>query len=264
MASYDIIIIGGGHNGLVAAAYLGKAGLKTLVLERRDIVGGAAVTEESHPGFRCSTLAHTVGPLLPHVGKDLDLERHGLEVLTPDVRVLALNPNGPGTTIYHDTNRTVSEIEKISAKDAGSYPQFESSFARIGKVLAPLVSQTPPSIEKPTAGELFHLGKVGRSFRKLGKQDSYRLLRWGPMAVADLAAEWFETELLRATVAARGIFGAFAGPWSAGTSLGLLWQAAFDGNPIAPALFVRGGLGALTQSLATAAVASGVQIKRSE
>src|SRR5688572_23472377 len=261
MASYDIIIIGGGHNGLVAAAYLGKAGLKTLVLERREVVGGAAVTEEIHPGFRCSTLAHTVGPLLPHVVKDLDLQRHGLEILTSDVRVLALSPNGPGTTIYHDTNRTVSEIEKISAKDAGSYPQFESSFARIGKVLAPLVSQTPPSIEKPTAGELFHLGKVGRSFRKLGKQDSYRLLRWGPMAVADLAAEWFETELLRATVAARGIFGAFAGPWSAGTSTALLWQAAMDGQAFGSSTFVKGGMGSLTLALRKAAEAAGVQIR---
>lgn len=261
MASYDIIIIGGGHNGLVAAAFLSKAGLKTLVLERRDVVGGAALTEEIHPGFRCSTLAHTVGPLLPHVVKHLDLQRHGLEVLTPQVRVLALNPNGPGVAIYHDTNRTVSDIEKISAKDACSYPQFESSFARIGKVLGPLVSQTPPSIEKPTAGELFHLGKVGRSFRKLGKQDSYRLLRWGPMAVADLAAEWFETELLRAIVAARGIFGAFAGPWSAGTSTGLLWQSAIDGHPLAPSSFAKGGMGALTSALVKAAETAGAEIR---
>ena len=133
MASHDIIIIGAGHNGLVAAAYLSKAGLKTLVLERRDVAGGAVVTEEIHPGFRCSTLAHTVGPFLPHVAKALELQRHGLEVLTPDVRVLALNPDGPGTAIYHDTNRTVSEIEKVSAKDARSYPQFESSFARIAR-----------------------------------------------------------------------------------------------------------------------------------
>ena len=261
MASYDIIIIGAGHNGLVAAAYLGKAGLKTLVLERRSIVGGAAVTEEIHPGFHCSTLAHTVGPLLPHVLKDLDLQRHGLEVLTPDVRVLALNPNGPSTAIYHDTNRTVREIENVSAKDAGSYPQFESSFARIGKVLAPLISQTPPSIDKPSAGELFHLGKLGRSFRKLSKQDAYRLLRWGPMAVADLAAEWFETELLRATVAARGIFGAFAGPWSAGTSTGLLWQSAIDGHPLAPSSFAKGGMGALTSALEKAARAAGAEIR---
>ena len=261
MASYDIIIIGGGHNGLVAAAYLGKAGLKTLVLERRDVVGGTARTEEIHPGFRCSTLAHTVGPLLPHVVSDLGLQRHGLEVLTPDTRVLALNPDGPALAIYRDTNRTLAEIKKISATDAGSYLEFERSFARIGKVLAPLISQTPPSIEKPTPGELFHLGKLGRSFRKLGKQDAYRLLRWAPMAVADLAAEWFETELLRATVAARGIFGAFAGPWSAGTSTGLLWQSALDGHPIASSSFVKGGMGALSAALAKAAEAVGAEIR---
>ena len=263
MASYDIIIIGGGHNGLVAAAYLAKAGLKTLVLERRKVVGGAAVTEEIHPGFRCSTVAHTLGPVLPHIVKDLDLQRHGLEILIPDTRVLALNPDGPAVPIYRDTNRTVSAIQKSSASDARSYPEFERSFARIGKVLAPLISQTPPSIEKPSPGELFHLGKVGRSFRKLGKQDAYRLLRWGPMAVADLAAEWFETELLRATVAARGIYGAFAGPWSAGTSTGLLWQSALDGHPIAPSSFVKGGMGSMTSALAKAAEAAGVDIRTS-
>ena len=261
MESYDIIMIGGGHNGLVAAAYLAKAGLKTLVLERRSVVGGAAVTDEIHPGFRCSTLAHTVGPMLPHIIKDLDLQSHGLELLTPDVRVLALNPDGPAVPIYRDTRRTVAEIQKNSANDARSYPEFERSFARIGKVLAPLISQTPPSIGNPSPGELFHLGKLGRSFRKLGKHDAYRLLRWGPMAVADLAAEWFETELLRATVAARGIYGAFAGPWSAGTSTGLLWQSALDGHPIAPSSFVKGGMGALTTVLAKAAEAAGAEIR---
>ena len=263
MASYDIIIIGGGHNGLVAAAYLAKTGLKTLVLERRHVVGGAAVTEEIHPGFRCSALAHTVGPLLPRIVKDLDLTRHGLELLTPEVRVLALNPDGASVPIYGDTKRTVSEIKKVSNKDADSYPEFERSFGRIGKVLAPLVTQTPPSIEKPSPGELFHLGKIGRSFRKLGKRDAYRLLRWGPMAIADLAAEWFETELLRAIVAARGIFGAFAGPWSAGTSTGLLWQSALDGHPLAPSSFVKGGMGALTAALANAAQAAGAEIRTS-
>lgn len=261
MASYDIIIIGGGHNGLVAACYLSKAGLKTLVLERRDVAGGAAVTEAIHPGFRCSTLAHSVGPLLPHIFKDLNLARHGLEMVTPEPRVLALNPDGASICIYHDTKRTVTELEQVSKADALSYPKFEQSFARIGKVLAPLITRKPPAIEKPTAGEVFHLGKVGRSFRKLGKTDAYRLLRWGPMAVADLAAEWFETEILRATVAARGIFGAFAGPWSAGTSTGLLWQAALDGHPFAPSSSVKGGMGALSEALVKAAQAAGAEIR---
>ena len=141
-------------------------------------------------------------------------------------------------------------MEEVSANDAQSYPDFERSFSRIGRVLAPLITMTPPSIEHPSAAELWNLGKVGRSFRGLGKKDDYRLLRWGPMAVADLVAEWFETEMLRALVAARGIFGAFAGPWSAGTSTGLLWQAAMDGSAIGPSAFVKGGMGALTEALA--------------
>jgi phytoene dehydrogenase-like protein len=259
--THDIIIIGGGHNGLVAACYLAKAGLKPLVLERREIVGGAAVTEEIYPGFRCSTLAHSAGPLSPRIIKDLQLERHGLEIIRPEVRVIALNKDGHSICIYNDAARTASELERISAHDAGSYPKFEKSFARIGHVLVPLLAMTPPTIEKPAAGELWHLGKVGLAFRGLGKKDSFRLLRWGPMAVADLVAEWFETETLRACVAARGIFGAFAGPWSAGTSAGLLWQAATDGHAAGASSFVKGGLGALTQALAKAAQEAGVEIR---
>ena len=261
MNSYDVIIIGAGHNGLVAACYLAKAGLKTLVLEQREIVGGAAVTEEIHPGFRCSSLAHSAAPFSSQVMKDLRLDRHKLEVITPPARVLALAPDARSICIYNDTTQTIRELEEVSASDAKSYPEFERSFARIGKVLAPLLRMTPPEIDHPSPSELWNLGKLGRSFRGLGKQDAYRLLRWGPMAVADLVAEWFETETLRAVVAARGIFGAFAGPWSAGTSLGLLWQAAMDGQAIAPATFFRGGIGALTEALASAARDAGVEIR---
>ncbi len=258
---HDIIIIGGGHNGLVASFYLAKAGLKTLVLERREILGGGAVTEEFHPGFLCSTLAQSVGPLLPQVMADLQLERNGLEFLTPEVRVTALDRDGRSCSIYSDSQRTAKELETISARDAKSYPEFAASLARIGKVLAPLLSLTPPSIEQPTPGDLWHLGKLGFSFRGLDKKDAFRLLRWGPMAVADLVGEWFETELLRAVIAARGIFGTFAGPWSAGTSMGILWQAAMDGQVTAPSLFVKGGLGSLTRVLATVARNAGVEIR---
>jgi phytoene dehydrogenase-like protein len=261
MKVYDIIIIGGGHNGLVAACYLAKAGLKTLVLERREVVGGAAVTEEIHPGFRCSTLAHSTAPFFSQIAKELNLAHHGLQVITPAARVLALAPGGRSICIYNETKQTIGEIEQVSAKDAKNYPDFERSFSRIGKMLAPLLTMTPPVINHPSPGELWNLGKLGRSFRGLGKKDAYRLLRWGPMAVADLVAEWFETEALRAVVAARGIFGAFAGPWSAGTSTGLLWQAAMDGHAISPTAFVRGGMGALTNALAEAAVDAGVEIK---
>ena len=260
---YDAIIIGAGHNGLVAACYLAKSGLKTLVLESREIVGGGAVTEELHPGFRCSTLDHAAGPLSSQVVADLNLARHGLEMITPEARVLALAPDGKHLCIYNDAGRTVSEIEKFSANDAKSYPEFVNSFSRIGRVLAPLLSMTPPSIDQPTKSDLWQLGKVGLAFRGLGKKDEYRLLRWAPMAVADLVSEWFETELLRATVAARGIHGAFAGPWSAGTSLGLLWQSAMDGSAIGSASHPKGGMGSLSQALANAAKAAGAEIRTS-
>src|SRR6185503_4409006 len=261
MAEYDIIIIGGGHNGLVAACYLAKAGLKTLVLERREIVGGAAVTEEIHPGFRCSSLSHAAAPFFPQIIKDLRLDRYGLELITPAAKVFAPAFDGRSICIYDDSAQTIRELERVSAKDAKSYPAFERSFSRIGKVLAPLLTMTPPAIEHPRPGELWNLGKLGRSFRSLGKQDAYRLLRWGPMAVADLVAEWFETETIRALVAARGIFGAFAGPWSAGTSAGLLWQAAMDGHAIAPSTSCKGGMGALTEAIASSARNSGAEIR---
>src|SRR5262249_25632227 len=257
----DIIIIGAGHNGLVTACYLARAGLKPLVLERRKVVGGAAVTEELHPGFRCSTLAHSTGPLLPQIVSDLNLNRHGLELINSDVRVIALNSDGPSVCLYEDEKRTVAELAGISSADARAYPEFVLSFSRIGRVLAPLLTMTPPTVDKPALGEVWNLGKVGMAFRGLGKKDEYRLLRWGPMAVADLVAEWFETELLRATVAARGVFGTFAGPWSAGTSTGLLLQAATNGSAIGPSAFVKGGMGALTQVLAKAASEAGAEIR---
>ena len=242
---YDVVIIGGGHNGLVAACYLAKGGLKTLVLERREVVGGGV------------ELDHATGPFSTQIATDLGLK---LEFVTPKVRVLALSDDDRSLCIYQDTAATVKEIEKFSAKDAKSYPKFVESFKRIGQVLSPLVSMTPPSIDQPSKGDLWQLGKVGLAFRGLGKKDEYRLLRWGPMAVADLVSEWFETELLRATVAARGIHGAFAGPWSAGTSLGLLWQAALDGSAIGSSVSVKGGL---VQALSDAAKGAGAEIRTS-
>jgi phytoene dehydrogenase-like protein len=256
-----VVIIGAGHNGLIAAFYLAKAGLRPLVLERREVVGGSCVTEEFHPGFRCSTLAHSAGPLLPKVARDLDLERHGLSFVRPEVRAFAPSPDGRSFCIYDDAARTADGLKKLSARDAAKYSEFRESFERIGRVLAPLMTRTPPPVDTPTLGDLWNLGKLGKDFRGLGKKDAYRLLRWGPMAVADLVAEWFETELLRAAVAARGIYGALAGPWSAGTSLGLLVQAAFDGQAVAPASFVSGGMGALTRALAEASKSAGAEIR---
>jgi phytoene dehydrogenase-like protein len=257
----DIVIIGGGHNGLVTAFYLAKAGFKPLVLERRPQVGGSAITDEIHPGFRCSTLAHTAGPIRPDIVRDMQLEKHGLRFITPETCVTALSPDGRALSLYQDENKSAQSIAAFSQKDATKYPEFEKSLGKISKVIADVLATTPPDIDHPSGGDLWSMLKTGRALRNLGKRDMYRVLRWGPMAVADLVAEYFETELLRAVIAARGIFGTFLGPWSAGSSLQLLIRAAGDSHPAGSAFFAAGGIGALTQAMASAAQAAGVEIR---
>ena len=257
----DIVIIGGGHNGLVTAFYLAKAGFKPLVLERRPRPGGSAITEEFHPGFRSSILAHTAGPIRPDIVRDMQLEQHGLKLITPDVSTVALSPDGRALVLYNDGRKAAEEISRFSKKDAARYLEFEESLARISKVIAEALTLPPPNIDEPSKTDLWGMLQTGRSLRKLGKKDMYRLLRWGPMAVADLVAEYFDTELLRATIAARGIFGTFLGPWSAGSSLVMLLRAAGDSHPAGSANFAVGGTGAITQAMAEAATQAGAQIR---
>src|SRR5262249_2160887 len=246
-------IIGGGHNGLVTAFYLAKAGFRPLVLERRNQVGGAAITEEFHPRFRTSLLAHSVGPLRPEVVRDMQLERHGLKIISPEVAVTTLSPDGRALVVYRDLNKAAEEIAKFSSADAPKYREFQPALEKATRVIAKTLAMTPPEIEKPTKADLFGLLQVGRSFRGLGKKNTFNLLRWAPMAVADLAAEFFETDHLRATVAARGIFGTFLGPWSAGTALVLLLRAAADSTPVGGNFFAAGGAGAITKAMCAAA-----------
>jgi phytoene dehydrogenase-like protein len=257
----DVVIIGGGHNGLVTAFYLAKAGYKPLVLERRPQAGGAAITEEFHPGFRCSILAHAAGPLRPKVVRDMQLEKHGLKFITPDVAVASLSPDGRALVLYNDAQKSAQEISKFSQKDAAKYPEFQASLAKMGKAIGDALTLTPPNIDSPTRGDLWGMLKTGRSIRNLGKKDMYRLLRWGPAAVADVVAEYFETDLLRATVAARGVFGTFLGPWSAGSTLVLLIRAAGDSHPAGSANFAAGGIGSITQAMAAAAQQAGAEIR---
>jgi phytoene dehydrogenase-like protein len=256
-----VIIIGGGHNGLVTAFYLARAGFKPLVLERRAQTGGAAITEEFHPGFRCSTLAHTAGPLMPEVLRDMQLERHGLRFVRPDVAVTAISPNGRTLSLYSDAQRSAEQIKSFSAKDAEKYPEFQQSLARISAVIGQALRLPPPNMDDPSKSDLWAMLNTGRALRKLGKKDMYRVLRWGPMAVADLVAEFFETELLRATVAARGIFGTALGPWSAGSSLVLLIRAAGDAHPAGSAVFAIGGTGTVTQAMTAAAREAGAEVR---
>jgi phytoene dehydrogenase-like protein len=257
----DVVIIGGGHNGLVTAFYLAKAGYKPLVLERRPQPGGAAITQEFHPGFRCSTLAHSAGPLRPDIVRDMQLDKHGLKLISPDVATVSLSPDGRALRLYRNLEKSAQEISKFSQKDAARYPEFQQTLSKISKVIAEALALAPPDIDHPSRGDLWGMLKTGRAIRNLGKKDMYRLLRWGPMAVADLVAEYFETELLRATIAARGIFGTFLGPWSAGSSLVLLIRAAGDAHASGLASFAVGGAGAITQAMAAAAMEAGAEIR---
>ena len=256
-----VVIVGGGHNGLITAFYLAKGGFKPLVLERREMVGGGAVTEEFHPGFRASTLAHALGPLRADVARDLGVEKFDCQIFEPDPRVFSPSRGGKALLFYSDVAKTAGGIARVSAKDAEKYTQFGRALEEVAEVIAQLSSITPPAIDKPTPEDLWNLFKTGRGVRGLGKKRIFDLLRWGPMAVADFVAEFFETELIRATIAARGIFGTALGPWSAGSTAVLLMRAAADANPVGSAAFARGGLGNFTRALGEAAKQAGAEIR---
>ena len=259
----DIIIIGGGHNALVAAFYLARGGRKPLVLERRPIVGGCAVTEEFAPGYKAPTLAHALGPLRPSIVRDLQLETRGVQFVRPDPRLLAVAADERALALWNDPARAAESIRAFSAKDAARYPEFCATLARLGVFLDELLTMTPPSIDAPSAGELWELIKTGRRFRKLGKQDGFALLRWGPMAAADFVQEWFDTDVLQAAVAARGIFGTSMGVWSAGSTAVLLLAAASDPVPGGTSVTAIGGPGAVTRAMAEAAREAGADIRTS-
>ena len=256
-----VVLIGGGHNAVVTAFYLAKGGFKPLVLERREMVGGGAITEEFHPGFRASTLAHAVGPLRADIAADMRLGQYECHMLHPDPRVFAPTPDGKALLFYNDHAKTAGGIARFSTKDAGKYTEFAETLNHLFTVLAPLISITPPAIDSPSPEDLWNLLKTGRGVRSLGKKGIFDLLRWGPMAVADFVAEFFDTELLRAAIAARGIFGTSLGPWSAGSAAVLLLRATADSHPVGSASFPHGGLGSLTRALAESARKAGAQIR---
>ncbi len=257
---HDILVIGGGHNGLIAASLFAKAGLNTLVLERSDRVGGCARTGELAPGFRCPTLAHAAA-IDPAIVSTLALERHGLRIIRPEADVVAPTVDGRALTLWRDPARAAQEIGTFSAKDAGCYPHFLESFRRVSTALRALFNTIPPSIDDPGVRDAVAVIKTGRAFRALGRTDAYRLLRWIPMAVADFAAEWFESEPLRATVAAGGVLGSFLGPWSAGSAAVLLLLGASEGQPVANGWMAQGGTGMIADALAAAARSHGVEIR---
>jgi phytoene dehydrogenase-like protein len=256
----SIAIIGAGHNGLVAACTLARAGHRVLVLERRASPGGCVITDELAPGFRGPVLSHVAGPLVRSVAKALSLERLGVTLTGPTGQLCALGPDGSVLLIEND--RTVRSIGRaLPSRDAPRFTEFTDTVRKLGSLLAPLLTAAPPSIDAPSTTELIALAATGRRFRALGRRDAFRLLQWAPMPVADLACDWFDDPLLRAVVAARGIFGRLAGPRSAGTTLELLTQTALSGAVVTNSRTLAGGPGTLTQALARVATDAGATIR---
>lgn len=257
----DVIVVGAGHNGLVAAAYMAKAGQRVLVLESRDQVGGAAVTG-TLGGVKVPSLAHTVGRLRPSVARELELSKHGLSLVAPEVRVFAPQPDGRAVTLWADLGKTVDALRAWSEADATSFVEFDRRVRSLAKFLADLGDEAPPEIKGPGFGDALLGLRLGRAFRGLGQDDGRMILRVLAMAAADFVTESFETEAVRATMAWRAVRYTAMGPWSAGSTAVLLADAAGnDGGAAGETVFAKGGPSALSEALASAARAAGAEIR---
>ncbi|HXH25472.1 MAG TPA: NAD(P)/FAD-dependent oxidoreductase [Vicinamibacterales bacterium] len=258
---YDAIIIGGGHNGLTAAAYLARAGRKVLVLERRHVLGGAAVTEEVFKGFRFSVCSYVVSLLRPEIIRELDLPRHGLEILPLDGTFTPM-PDGDYLWRVNDHARTRREIARHSRLDAEAYDEYARAMVEMGRFVKPLLGLVPPDPTLLDPRGLRQLLGLLQRFRRLGRQDQYNQVQLMTMSAADFLDQWFETDVLKATMAASGIIGTFLGVRSPGTAYVLLhhYMGEIDGAFRAWGL-ARGGTGAISNAIAAAAREAGAEIR---
>ena len=261
MAKYDIIVIGGGHNGLVHAAYLAKAGKKVLVLERRHVLGGAAVTEEVFPGFKFSVCSYVVSLLRPEIIRDLDLPRHGLEILPLD-GTFTPKPNGDYLWRVNDHGKTHREIARHSKLDAEAYDEFGKAMQAMFRFVKPILSMVPPDPSTLDPRELMKLLFIGRRFQNMESGDKYNQVQLMTMSAVDFLDQWFETDVLKATMSASGIIGTFLGVRSPGTAYVLLhhYMGEIDGAFRAWG-FARGGTGAISNAIAGAAREAGAEIR---
>jgi len=258
---YDVIVIGGGHNGLTTAAYLARAGRRVLVLERRHVVGGAAVTEEVFPGFHFSECSYVVSLLRPDVIRELDLARHGLEILPLDGTFTPM-PNGDYLWRVNDHARTRREIARHSAVDAEAYDEYGRAMVEMARFVKPILDLTPADPLSLKPRDLRQLAFLGRRFLQLAPGDRYNLVQLMTMSAVDFLDQWFETDVLKATMSASGIIGTFLGVRSPGTAYVLLhhYMGEIDGA-FRSWGFARGGTGAISNAIAAAAREAGVEIR---
>jgi phytoene dehydrogenase-like protein len=277
---YDVIVIGGGHNGLVSAAYLARAGLKTLVLEQRHVLGGAAVTEELFPGFRFSVFSYVVSLLRPEIIRELQLPRHGLDILPLDGTFTPLRPgegpklprrkgaagDAPGTGDYlwrvNDHGRTIRELRRWSATDAEAYEEYGQLMVEMARFIKPILGITPPDLTSLDPRPLLPLGGLLRSFQQLPERQQAVFVQLMTMSAADFLDQWFETDPLKATMSASGIIGTYLGVRSPGTAYVLLhhYMGEIDGAFRAWGI-PKGGTGGISNAIGNAARALGAEIR---
>ena len=258
---YDVVVIGGGHNGLTAAAYLARAGRSVLVVERRHVLGGAAVTEEVFPGFRFSVCSYVVSLLRPEIIRELDLPRHGLEILPLDGTFTPM-PSGDYLWRVNDHSKTRREIARHSKLDAEAYDEYGRAMVEMGRFVKPILSMLPPDPTSLDPRGLKQLLFLLRRFQRLPRQDQYNQIQLMTMSAVDFLDQWFETDVLKATMSASGIIGTFLGVRSPGTAYVLLhhYMGEIDGA-FRSWGFARGGTGAISLAIAGAARQAGVEIR---
>ena len=258
---YDVIVIGGGHNGLVNAAYLAKAGKKVVVLERRHVLGGAAVTEEIIPGFLFSECSYVVSLLRPEIIRELDLPRHGLEILPLDGTFSPM-PSGDYLWRVNDHAKSIRDIRRHSRLDAEAYDEFSKMMTPMCRFVKPMLSMIPPDPTTLNPKDLKQLHFLMQRFRELSSDERYTLVQLMTMSSADFLDQWFETDVLKATMSASGIIGTFLGIRSPGTAYVLLhhYMGEIDGA-FRSWGFSRGGTGAISNAIADAAREAGVEIR---
>src|SRR5688572_26206347 len=259
-SKYDAIIIGAGHNGLVTAAYLARAGRKVLVLERRELVGGCVVTEELWPGFKVSTASYVNSLFRPEIIRDLELKRHGFAMLPRSPSSFTPLPDGRYLMMGPDKELTHREVSKFSRKDAESLPRYEAMLERIAAFLEPMLVETPPDPWSMKPGNLAQLARIAWNFRKLGR-DGKEALEILTSAADPILDRWFESEEVKTTLSTDAIIGAFATPSMPGTAYILFHHVMGECDGVRGVWgYMKGGMGALSESLANACAAYGATI----